>query len=118
MGLRVVDAYYKQGHMFMVSDTCEFMCCGCMVLAKSMLEDPCLMGSCYQVDVRAIGFCYYIIKYHGFHLLLLDVVMVNFVLLVMCWECWYLLILIAFHIGQCGATQKYFCVYGTFVKLG
>jgi hypothetical protein len=39
-----VDAYYEQGHMFMVHDTCEVMCCGCMVLAKFVLEDPCLMG--------------------------------------------------------------------------
>ncbi len=45
--LCVVDAYYEQGHMFMVNDTCEFMCCGCMVLAKFMLEYPSLMASCY-----------------------------------------------------------------------
>ncbi len=44
--LCVVDAYYKQGRMSMVNDTYEFMCCGCMVLAKFMLEDPCLMASC------------------------------------------------------------------------
>jgi hypothetical protein len=45
--LCVVDAYYEQGHMFMINDTCEFMCCGCMVLAKFMLEDPSFMASCY-----------------------------------------------------------------------
>ncbi len=47
--------------------TSKVMCCGCMVLAKSMLKDPCLMGSCYQVNVCAIGSYYCIIRYHGFH---------------------------------------------------
>jgi hypothetical protein len=30
--------------MFFTSD---IMCCGCMVLAKFMLEDPSFMASCY-----------------------------------------------------------------------
>jgi len=53
--------------MFMVSDICEFMCCGCMVVAKSILKDPCLKDSCYWADVYATCFCSYMIRYHGFH---------------------------------------------------
>jgi hypothetical protein len=35
--------------------------------AKFMLEDPCLMASCYWANVSATSFCYYMSRYHGFH---------------------------------------------------
>jgi hypothetical protein len=38
-----------------------------MVLAKFMLEDPCLMASCYWENVCATGSCYYMSRCHGFH---------------------------------------------------
>jgi hypothetical protein len=61
--LFVVDACCKQSYVswltitnecmlcvsyvFWIPSPNEVMCCGCMVLTKSMLKDPCLMGSCY-----------------------------------------------------------------------
>jgi len=54
-------------YVFWIPSPNEVMCCGCMVLTKSMLKDPCLMGSCYSGNVCVTTFCYCIIRYHGFH---------------------------------------------------
>jgi hypothetical protein len=118
VGLCVVDAYYEQGHMFMVSDTCEFMCCGCMVLAKSMLKDPCLMGSCYRVNVCAIGSYYCIIRYHGFHCCVFGCCYGQFRVV------GYVLGMLVLTHFDCiphrmvWPNTKVFCVYFTFVERG